>query len=170
MSKITKCLRDPCELVRRQTFILLGRLLQVQIGCNCKIKSVFEYSLMHPFSSVQRDYVKWRGLLFLRFLLCLVDDSEKIKQLADFLFGNILKGLRNGVLFLDLFLYSSSADVSYFSAAKAPLLAYNSFVESIFVLNDCNAHTGRSNPSSSHNENRLFTIRYFVFLMSSCRH
>ena len=33
MSKITKCLRDPCELVRRQTFILLGRLLQVHVDC-----------------------------------------------------------------------------------------------------------------------------------------
>lgn len=40
---------------------------------------------------VQRDYVKWRGVLFLRFLLCLVDESEKIRHLADFLFGNILK-------------------------------------------------------------------------------
>ncbi|KAL2464058.1 hypothetical protein Fot_52014 [Forsythia ovata] len=109
MSKITKCLRDTCELVRRQTFILLSRLLQ-------------------------RDYVKWRGVLFLRFLLCLVDDSEKIRQLADFLFGNILK-------------------------AKAPLLAYNSFVEAIFVLNDCNAHTGRSNAQSLRNETRLFSIR-----------
>ncbi|EPS69805.1 hypothetical protein M569_04957, partial [Genlisea aurea] len=29
MPMITKCLRDPCELVRRQTFILLSRLLQV---------------------------------------------------------------------------------------------------------------------------------------------
>ncbi|KAL7104932.1 hypothetical protein ACP275_07G013100 [Erythranthe tilingii] len=109
MSKITKCLRDPCEVVRKQTFILLSRLLQ-------------------------RDYVKWRGVLFLRFLLCLVDDSENIRQLADFLFGNILK-------------------------AKAPLLAYNSFVESVFVLNDCNAHTGRSNTNNSRNENRLFSIR-----------
>ncbi|KAG8369944.1 hypothetical protein BUALT_Bualt14G0065900 [Buddleja alternifolia] len=109
ISKITKCLHDPCELVRRQTFVLLSRLLQ-------------------------RDYVKWRGVLFLRFLFCLVDDSEKIRQLADFLFGNILK-------------------------AKAPLLAYNSFVEAIFVLNDCNAHTGRSNSNSSRNENCLFSIR-----------
>ncbi|KAL8256763.1 hypothetical protein R6Q59_028804 [Mikania micrantha] len=106
---ITKCLRDPCELVRRQTFTLLCRLLQ-------------------------RDYVKWRGVLFLRFLLSLVDESEKIRQLADFLFGNILK-------------------------VKAPLLAYNSFVEAIFVLNDCNAHTGQSNPLSSQKENRLFCIR-----------
>lgn len=36
--------------------------------------------------------MKWRGVLFLRFLLSLVDESEKIRQLADFLFGNILKG------------------------------------------------------------------------------
>ncbi|KAK4354984.1 hypothetical protein RND71_027178 [Anisodus tanguticus] len=109
LSKITKCLGDPCELVRRQTFILLSRLLQ-------------------------RDYVKWRGVLFLRFLLSLVDESEKIRQLADFLFGNILK-------------------------AKAPLLAYNSFVEAMFVLNDCNTHTGSSNPQNSRNETRIFSIR-----------
>ncbi|PIA61371.1 hypothetical protein AQUCO_00300726v1 [Aquilegia coerulea] len=109
ISKITNCLRDPCEVVRRQTFILLSKLLQ-------------------------RDYVKWRGVLFLRFLLCLVDDSQKIKQLADFLFGNILK-------------------------AKAPLLAYNSFVEAIFVLNDCHAHAGHSESQGSRTQSRLFSIR-----------
>ncbi|XP_043722589.1 condensin-2 complex subunit D3 [Telopea speciosissima] len=107
--KITNCLCDPCEVVRRQTFILLSRLSQ-------------------------RDYVKWRGVLFLRFLLSLVDESEKIRQLADFLFGNILK-------------------------AKAPLLAYNSFVEAIFVLNDCHAHSGHSESQSSQSDRRLFSIR-----------
>ncbi|XP_057539764.1 uncharacterized protein LOC130817839 isoform X1 [Amaranthus tricolor] len=109
IGKITKCLRDSCELVRRQTFILLSRLLQT-------------------------DYVKWRGVLFLRFLLSLVDESEKIRQLADFLFGNILK-------------------------AKAPLLAYNSFVEAVFVLNDCDAHEANNKSHSSKVENRLFSIR-----------
>ncbi|XP_074320803.1 condensin-2 complex subunit CAP-D3 [Silene latifolia] len=109
ISKITMCLRDSCELVRRQTFILLSRLLQT-------------------------DYVKWRGVLFLRFLFSLVDESEKIRQLADFLFGNILK-------------------------AKAPLLAYNSFVEAIFVLNDCHAHMASSKTQSSKVERRLFSIR-----------
>ncbi|XVE65605.1 hypothetical protein DITRI_Ditri08aG0013700 [Diplodiscus trichospermus] len=109
IAKITKCLRDPCELVRRQTFILLSRLLQ-------------------------RDYVKWRGVLFLRFLLCLVDESEKIRQLANFLFGNILK-------------------------AKAPLLAYNSFVEAIYVLNDCHAHNGHNDSKNSRTESPLFSIR-----------
>ncbi|KAG7547404.1 Armadillo-type fold [Arabidopsis suecica] len=109
--KITKRLRDPCEVVRRQTFILLSRLLQ-------------------------RDYVKWRGVLFLRFLLSLVDESEKIRRLADFLFGSILK-------------------------VKAPLLAYNSFVEAIYVLNDCHAHTGHNNPDSkqSRTKEQAFSIR-----------
>ncbi|RLN27685.1 condensin-2 complex subunit D3 [Panicum miliaceum] len=99
MSKITKSLRDPCEVVRRQTFILLSKLLQ-------------------------RDYVKWRGVLFLRFLPCLVDESEKIRHLADYLFGNILK-------------------------AKAPLLAYNSFIEAIYVLNDCTGHGAYSESQGS---------------------
>ncbi|XP_010451480.1 PREDICTED: condensin-2 complex subunit D3-like [Camelina sativa] len=109
--KITKRLRDPCEVVRRQTFILLSRLLQ-------------------------RDYVKWRGVLFLRFLLSLVDESEKIRRLADFLFGSILK-------------------------VKAPLLAYNSFVEAIYVLNDCHAHTGHNNPDSkqSKTKDQAFSVR-----------
>ncbi|CAN6468839.1 unnamed protein product [Victoria cruziana] len=106
ITKITKSLRDPCEVVRRQTFILLSRLLQ-------------------------RDYVKWRGVLFHRFLLALVDESEKIRTLADFLFSSFLK-------------------------TKAPLLAYNSFVEVIFLLNGCKAHAAHS---ELHAGQRLFTLR-----------
>ncbi|KAL2341770.1 hypothetical protein Fmac_009710 [Flemingia macrophylla] len=108
IAKITRCLLDPCELVRRQTFILLSRLLQ-------------------------RDYVKWRGVLFLRFLLSLVDESEKIRELADFLFGNILK-------------------------VKSPLLAYNSFVEAVFVLNDCRVHNGHRESQGPRTETQLFSI------------
>ncbi|KAI0518625.1 hypothetical protein KFK09_006061 [Dendrobium nobile] len=78
-----------------------------------------------------RDYVKWRGVLFLRFLLSLVDDSEKIRSLADYLFGNILK-------------------------VKAPLLAYNSFIEAIFFLNGCNAYSGLS--EASEKGSQLFTL------------
>nr|VDD60697.1 unnamed protein product [Brassica oleracea] len=117
--KITKRLRDPCEVVRRQTFILLSRLLQ-------------------------RDYVKWRGVLFLGFLLSLVDESEKIRRLADFLFGNILK-------------------------VKAPLLAYNSFVEAIYVLNDCHAHNGHNNSDAkqSRTKDQAFSISGCVFWLQS---
>ena len=44
-------------------------------------------------AKMQRDYLKWRGTLFHRFLFSLVDESEKIRQLADFLFGSILKSI-----------------------------------------------------------------------------
>jgi condensin-2 complex subunit D3 len=110
IAKLTKSLRDSCELVRRQAFILLARLLQ-------------------------RDYVKWKGMLFHRFLLALVDESEKIRQLADFLFGSILK-------------------------TKAPLLAYNSFVEAIFILNDCHVHASHIEAlQTSESERHLFSLR-----------
>lgn len=44
-------------------------------------------------------------------------------------------------------------------AAKAPLLAYNSFVEAIFVLNDCHAHAGHNDSKGSRTERQLFSIR-----------
>lgn len=43
--------------------------------------------------------------MFLRFLLSLVDESEKIRQLADFLFGNILKGNYTLAMYLNLYIY-----------------------------------------------------------------
>ncbi|KAL2628612.1 hypothetical protein R1flu_013298 [Riccia fluitans] len=110
LHELTKTLKDSCELVRRQTFVLLARLLQ-------------------------RDYVKWRGTLFHRFLLMLVDDSAKISELAKFVISSILK-------------------------LKAPLLAYNSFVEVVFVLNDCTSQASSSAvlqvPES---ERALFSLR-----------
>lgn len=45
-------------------------------------------------------------------------------------------------------------------AAKAPLLAYNSFVEAIFVLNDCHVHNGLNDSKGLQTEHRLFSIRY----------
>lgn len=67
MARLAACLRDPCELVRRQTLLLFASLLQ-------------------------REYVKWRGPLFHRFLRALVDDSPAVRQLAGFLFKEVLAG------------------------------------------------------------------------------
>jgi hypothetical protein len=39
---------------------------------------------------VMQDYVKWRGALFQRFLLALVDDSKEVKALAQFLLADTL--------------------------------------------------------------------------------
>ena len=44
-------------------------------------------------------------------------------------------------------------------AVKAHLLVYNSFVEAIFILNDCHAHNGHTDSQDSRMESRLFSIR-----------
>ncbi|GJP33375.1 hypothetical protein CLOM_g17920 [Closterium sp. NIES-68] len=62
---LSACLRDPCELVRRQALVLLAGLLQ-------------------------RDYVKWRGTLVLRMLLSLVDASQAIREVALHLFTHVV--------------------------------------------------------------------------------
>jgi hypothetical protein len=77
--------------------VLLAQLLQVgsyiissyfwNVGLYFSIWVLMLLTLM------QRDYLKWRGTLFHRFLLALVDESEKIRQLADFLFSSILKSI-----------------------------------------------------------------------------
>lgn len=53
------------------------------------------------------------------------------------------------------------------SAAKAPLLAYNSFVEVIFLLNGCKAHAAHS---ELHAGQRLFTLRLnlYSFMVRRC--
>lgn len=48
------------------------------------------------------------------------------------------------------------------SAVKAPLLAYNSFVEAIFVLNNCQAHGCQSeiqNEIGKQKRPKVFSIR-----------
>ena len=53
--------------------------------------------------------------------------------------------------------------MAYFSLAKAPLLAYNSFVETIFVLNDCHAHASHIEMlHTPESERKLFSLRYFL--------
>ncbi|KAK9992257.1 hypothetical protein SO802_027242 [Lithocarpus litseifolius] len=44
-------------------------------------------------------------------------------------------------------------------AVKAPLLVHNSFLEAIFILNDCRAHIGDANSQGSQVESQLFTFR-----------
>eukprot|EP00271_Cylindrocystis_brebissonii_P002005 TRINITY_DN1235_c0_g2_i1.p1 TRINITY_DN1235_c0_g2~~TRINITY_DN1235_c0_g2_i1.p1 ORF type:complete len:992 (-),score=205.31 TRINITY_DN1235_c0_g2_i1:809-3391(-) len=108
--RLAACLRDGCELVRRQALVLLAGLLQ-------------------------RDYVKWRGPLFMRFLLALVDESNTVRELAEFLFTNII-------------------------SAKAPLLPYNHFVEALFVLNAAKPPTTMEiTPGIPERERILFSLR-----------
>eukprot|EP01133_Synstelium_polycarpum_P002517 gene2517-2876_t len=63
---IARCLRDSSEVVRRQTLILLTRLLQ-------------------------EDYLKWRGAIFFRFVEALVDPSPAVASFANFCLVHVLQ-------------------------------------------------------------------------------
>ena len=66
-------------------------------------------------SLLLQDYIKWRGLLFHRFLVACSDEDEEVAVLAESVLSGPLM-VRN------------------------PKLFFNHFVESIFVLNKCVAH------------------------------
>ena len=66
-------------------------------------------------SLLLQDYIKWRGLLFHRFLVASSDEDEGVAHLAETVLC--------GPLFL-----------------RQPKLFFNNFVESLFVLNRCTAH------------------------------
>ncbi len=66
-------------------------------------------------SLLLQDYIKWRGLLFHRFLVACSDEDEEVAVLAESVLSGPLM-VRN------------------------PKIFFNHFVESIFVLNKCVAH------------------------------
>lgn len=66
-------------------------------------------------SLLLQDYIKWRGLLFHRFLVACSDEDEEVAMLAESVLSGPLM-VRN------------------------PKIFFNHFVESIFVLNKCVAH------------------------------
>jgi len=79
----------------------------------------FEIVRMHAVLTLStlllQDFIKWRGLLFHRFLAATTDASSKVAQIAKaVLCGPLLN--------------------------KQPNLFHNNFVEAIFVLNGCSAH------------------------------
>ncbi len=64
---------------------------------------------------VLKDYIKWRGILFYRFLAATVDEDPSVASLARlFLCGPLL--------------------------SKQSTLFFNNFVDSLFILNGCAAH------------------------------
>ena len=66
-------------------------------------------------SLLLQDYIKWRGLLFHRFLVASADQDEEVAELSTMVLAGPL-------------------------ISKYPKLFFNNFVESIFVLNRCTAH------------------------------
>lgn len=76
---------------------------------------VRKHAVLMLSSLLLQDYIKWRGLLFHRFLVASADENEGVATLAELtLTGPLL--------------------------SRFPKLFVNNFVESVFVLNKCTAH------------------------------
>jgi len=77
--------------------------------------TIQKHAIIMLSSLLLQDYIKWRGLLFYRFLAATVDEDETVSQLAEnTLCGPLL--------------------------SKQPDLLSSNFVEAIFVLNSCSVH------------------------------
>ena len=76
---------------------------------------VRKHAVMILSNLLLQDFVKWRGLLFHRFLVAACDEDEEVASLAQLLLCGPL-------------------------ITKQPRLFANHFVESLFVLNRCTAH------------------------------
>jgi len=90
--------------------------VQVLESSSNKSYAVVRSHAIHILSSLLiQDYIKWRGLLFYRFLAAVSDDDDYVANTAEtILCGPLL--------------------------TKEPKLFYTHFVESLFVLNGCTAH------------------------------
>lgn len=108
-----------------------------------------------------QDYVKWRGHLFHQFLRTLVDCSARVRNLAEYLLADTLASKVSYYLLHQCHQGISSPGCdgrcndnrlprkpsamdcmslrAGVAVAQAPLLAYNHFVEAVFVLNECRA-------------------------------
>lgn len=86
---ICTCLKDPNPFVRKQALLLLTGLLQVCIGAgllaaaplgwggeaglSSRIKCASSFSL-------QEDFVRWKGCLFFRFVITVVDPNPEVAR------------------------------------------------------------------------------------------
>jgi condensin-2 complex subunit D3 len=94
----TSCLSDSESMLRRHAIIILSNL-------------------------ILQDYIKWKGVLFYRFLAATVDDDPQV--------ANQAKMMLCGPLL-----------------SKQPTLFFNNFIDAVFVLNGCTAHPLYKNRNS----------------------
>ncbi|KAK7500453.1 hypothetical protein BaRGS_00008360, partial [Batillaria attramentaria] len=109
VTNMASCLRDPAPIVRRQTLELLTGLLQ-------------------------EDYLKWKGVLFFRFIVTLLDPHPEIRSFAEFCLGfHLLK--------------------------RHPALMSQHLLESIFVFNDYSKHTVFNKYEQTEREKEMFSLK-----------
>ncbi|XP_022537482.2 condensin-2 complex subunit D3 [Astyanax mexicanus] len=106
---ISACLRDPEPLIRKQTLIMLSNLLQ-------------------------EEFIKWKGSLFFRFTVALVDPEPTISDLCEY-------------CLVDLFL------------KKNQLMFSQHFIECIFHFNSYEKHKKYNKFSQTDSEKIKFSLK-----------
>lgn len=127
MGRLTMCLRDPNEVVRQHALLLITNLLTT-------------------------DYIKWRGPLFFRYLVALVDESPVIRHQAR---TCLLKVLH---------------------PKSGHHICHAHLCESIFVLNDYTSHPTYNQHASAPDERARFSLagdsrarrEVYSLLLSEC--
>ncbi|KAH9495177.1 Condensin-2 complex subunit D3 [Bulinus truncatus] len=108
VTNIAACLKDSSALVRKNTLTILTRLLQ-------------------------EEYVKWKGVLFFYYITTLLDETEEIKQLAEFCLEHLL-------------------------LQKHPNLFFHPFIECIFHFNNYQNHPVYNKFKQTESEKKKFSL------------
>ncbi|XP_046375579.2 condensin-2 complex subunit D3-like isoform X1 [Haliotis rufescens] len=108
VANIASCLKDPSPLVRKQTLTLMTRLLQ-------------------------EDFLKWKGVLFYRFITTLLDTNTHIRDFAEFCLIHLL-------------------------LQRQPTMFFHHFVECIFHFNAYQAHSVYNKFTQSDREKQMFSL------------
>uniref|UniRef100_A0A0B7B2K0 Condensin complex subunit 1 C-terminal domain-containing protein n=1 Tax=Arion vulgaris TaxID=1028688 RepID=A0A0B7B2K0_9EUPU len=108
VTNIAACLKDPSPLVRKNTLTILTRLLQ-------------------------EEYVKWKGVLFFRYITTILDNAVEIKNLAEFCLEHLL-------------------------LQKHPSMFFHPFLECIFHFNNYQVHTVYNKFKQTEREKQKFSL------------
>ncbi|XP_071957014.1 condensin-2 complex subunit D3-L-like, partial [Antedon mediterranea] len=106
---IASCLKDKCPLIRRQTLTLLTHLLL-------------------------EDFIKWRGCLFFRFIVTMVDEVQEIQDFAQLCFKQLL-------------------------LPRHPNLLFQHFVECVYHLNSYEKHNVYNRFPQTDKEKQTFSLK-----------
>ena len=157
-SKDHECLCDPCELRRRQTIILLSRLLQVQfflVFCYFWCFSLFPFWKLQTWESIdlfliirETTCTGRSAIPSISFVTCWQIRKDKTtcslwKYFERWKGSHKQLYLQSLKLVLHVCCWVLTLMYNLF-AVKAPLLAYNSFAEAIFILNASLVHNGHA--------------------------
>ncbi|CAG2210196.1 NCAPD3 [Mytilus edulis] len=115
VSNIAACLKDESPLVRKQTLTLFTRLLQ-------------------------EDFLKWKGVLFFRFIMTLLDSNKEIADFAEFCLVHLLM-------------------------QRHPTMFFQHFLECIFHFNALKDHATFNKFPQNEKEKKIKRLKLYLFML-----